>query len=667
MEIREFALKVLFSSSLEEKLQPGELLTDESPGTPLGTPGEPGRPVDLRLRADGVRADFPGDARLVDEEQRGILLHFFANHELLATELMALVLLKFPDAPPEFRRGIVRTLQEEQQHTSWYLRRMKECGVNFGDFALNRFFWDSIAPMETPLDYVTRLSLTFEQANLDYARHYAKLMQNAGDEKTARILGRIYRDEIGHVGYGLAWFRRWKEAGQSDWEAYHKRLPFPLSPARGRGNVAFNAEGRRKAGLEEDFIREMELFSRSKGRTPNIFWFTADAEVAMARGLEGRGYSPRASAGELREDLEILPAFLAHRDDVLLLQRLPSAEHRRKLLRCGLELPECEALNDHGMVAAESLQHSRKLNALRPWAWCPQSAALLRSLDADSVNRHWTESIRSLFAKDWQVENLDLDAVVCRTRQEVAYAARSLFDQGYEEGIAKLPFGAAGQKNRKFSTADPRNLNTILSAQGAVVIEPFLPRVFDFSVQYDATPTGLRRLGFIRLENDRRGQFQACVCGSKFSAPPEVLRFLMNSHALELYERSLPEKIHPLLRAANYCGPVGIDAFVYRAPDGGLRLRAIVEMNPRFTMGRLAWELMRRVAHGRTIRFELLRSANPKERIRELEAAAPPRCNPEGKLISGCVVLNEPSAVLAVLTVGAPTSQAAGTGAPNLL
>ncbi len=44
--------------------------------------------------------------------------------------------------------------------------------VRFGDFTLNRFFWDSIAPMETPLDYVTRLSLTFEQANLDYAHHY---------------------------------------------------------------------------------------------------------------------------------------------------------------------------------------------------------------------------------------------------------------------------------------------------------------------------------------------------------------------------------------------------------------------------------------------------------------------------------------------------------------
>jgi len=660
METHEFAMKVLFSSSLEEKLQPGGQLTDDKPGPALGTPGEPGRPVDLRLRTDGVRVDFPGDTKLINEEQRGILLHFFANHELLATELMALVLLKFPDAPPEFRRGIVRTLREEQQHTTWYIRRMAQCGVTFGDFPVNRFFWDSIAPMETPLDYVTRLSLTFEQANLDYARHYSTVMKQVGDEKTARILSRIYRDEIAHVGYGLKWFRRWKAAGPSDWEAFNKQLSFPLSPARGRGNVAFNAEGRRQAGLEEDFIREMELFSRSKGRTPNVFWFTPDAELAMARGLDGRGFYPRREVAQLQRDLEILPAFLAHRDDVLLLNRLPSADHRRKLLRLGFELPECEALGADGTISADSLQRSRKLNELRPWAWCPQSAALLRPLDWEFVNKRWNAGTRLLFAKDWQVENLFIESAVCRTGEEVAQAIRVLRDQGHDEGIAKLPFGAAGQKNRKFLTSAPENLQGILASQGAVVIEPFLERVFDFSVQYEATSSGLKRLAFIQLENDQRGQFKACVTGPKICAPQEVMRFLMKRNALEIYEKELPAKIHPLLQAVGYSGPVGIDAFVYRTPGGQLKLRPIVEMNPRFTMGRLTWELMRRVAHGRTVRFELTRSRNPAEAIHDLEVANQSQLNKDGKLISGCVVLNEPDSVLAVLTVGQAPAGVAG-------
>lgn len=651
MEIQEFARRVLFSTSLEEKLAGGGLLTDEAPGKALGAPGEPGRPGDLRLRTDGVRADFPGESKLVDEEQRGLLLHFFANHELLATELMALVLLKFPEAPPEFRRGIVRTLEEEQEHTKWYLRRMRECGVGFGDFPLNRFFWDAIAPMETPLDYVTRLSLTFEQANLDYARHYAGILREAGDEKTARILAQIYRDEIGHVGYGLKWFRRWKAEGESDWEAYRGRLPFPLSPARGRGNVPFNAEGRRKAGLGEDFIREMEIFSRSKGRTPNVLWFTPDAEAAMACGPEGKGFSPRREVRGLQRDLEILPAFLCHRDDVVLMRRPPSGGHREKLLQLGLELPECEVLGEDDRLAAGSLLRTRKINDLRPWAWCPQSAALLRPLAPETVAARWTAAVRQLFAKDWQTETLGLEGVVCRTPGEVTNAARALRDQGFAEGVAKAPFGAAGQKNRKFPTAAPLSLDRILTTQGAVVIEPWLPRVFDFSIHYDMTTSGLRRVAFVELENDRRGQFQDCVAGTKFRAAPEVMRFLMDGR-LDHYDTALPQKLEPLLRAAEYLGPVGLDAFVYRLPDGSLHLRPLVEMNPRFTMGRLTWELSRRVAHGRRVRFELLRTENPAEKIRELETTNPAVVNAAGKMISGCVVLNEPAVVLAVLSVG---------------
>ena len=657
METRDFALKVLFSNSLEEKLAPAVDLTDESPGGSLGTPGEPGRPVDLRLRRDGVRAEFPGTTKLINEEHRGILLHFFANHELLATELMALVLLKFPEAPSEFRRDIVHTLQEEQQHTQWYLHRMQECGVSFGDFPLSRFFWDSIAPMETPLDYVTRLSLTFEQANLDYARHYAGLMREAGDQKTARILSRIYRDEIGHVGYGLKWFQRWKAAGDSDWNAYKKQLPFPLSPARGRGNVPFNAEGRRKAGLGEAFIHEMEVFSQSKGRTPNLLWFTPDAEAAMAFGLDGNGFAPRADVRALQRDLEILPAFLCHRDDVVLMHRPPSREHRRKLLDVGLEVPECEALTPDGCLSADSLQRQRKLNELRPWAWCPQSAALMMPLNPPEVADRWNAAIRQLYAKDWQVENLGIESTVCRNQKELVQAAATLAAMGHAEGVAKAPFGAAGQKNQKFSTADPVTLQPwatrMMAHQGAVVVEPWLDRVLDFSVQYDSAPSALHRVGFVQLQNDRRGQFQACVAGSKFcrGLSPEITRFLMNG-ALSLYEKEIPEKLIPLLSGAKYVGPVGIDAFVHRMADGTLALRPVVEMNPRFTMGRLTWELMRRVAAGRTVRFELIRSAQPHEKIQELESTNPPVFDPNSKLLSGCVVLNEPESVLAVLTVG---------------
>ncbi len=59
---------------------------------------------------------------------------------------MALVLLKFPNAPKEYRRGVYEAMREEQMHTLMYLRRMKDCGIHFGELPVNDYFWKLISP-----------------------------------------------------------------------------------------------------------------------------------------------------------------------------------------------------------------------------------------------------------------------------------------------------------------------------------------------------------------------------------------------------------------------------------------------------------------------------------------------------------------------------------------
>src|SRR5262245_34699840 len=221
MELRDFAEQILFATTLDEKLRCPETISDARPGSPLLAPEAPGRPPELRFKpARSGKADFPGTQHLDREQERGRLLHFFANHELLATELMALVLLKFPEAPSSFRRGVFQTLKDEQVHTRLYLQRMAACGIQFGELPVSGYFWRCISGMEHPIDYVAGLSLTFEQANLDFCRHFAQAFKRAGDGATAGLLGRVYRDEIGHVAYGLKWFRRWKNPEASDWQAF---------------------------------------------------------------------------------------------------------------------------------------------------------------------------------------------------------------------------------------------------------------------------------------------------------------------------------------------------------------------------------------------------------------------------------------------------------------
>ena len=111
MNVTEFAEQIVFGTTLEEKLAaPGDLDFSEvkEMSTVVQSISAPGRPPGLAMQSiAGKNLKPPRDENLGNDLERGQLLHFLANHELLATELMALVLLKFPNAPYAFRRGVL--------------------------------------------------------------------------------------------------------------------------------------------------------------------------------------------------------------------------------------------------------------------------------------------------------------------------------------------------------------------------------------------------------------------------------------------------------------------------------------------------------------------------------------------------------------------------------
>ncbi len=613
--LQEFAERVLFSPSLEEKLAAPPAGLRDDPSVPaLVTPPEPGREAGLRL-VTGDRADFPREHELKDERARGRLLHFLANHELLATELMALAILKFPDAPEAFRRGLLHTLHEEQLHTRWYLARMREYGVTFGEQPVNGFFWSAVAGMETPLDYVSRLPLTFEQANLDYSLYYSEIFGREGDERTRKLLQTIHDDEIGHVAYGLNWFRKWKDPAETDWQALEKKLVFPLSPVRAKGREPLDFDGRRKAGLTDEYIRSLELFSRSRGRTPYVYFFNPSAEHHAA------GLPVDGPAQALEEDLELAMLALAREEDVLLVRRAPRPEHLRRLRGAGIPLPEIESLVG-GAVAAGSLLRERKISGLRPWAWGPESAEVFSPLAAETG---WAEACRGLYSKEWGAEVLrqlddPLAGVAARSVDEAAAAVAGWREKGHARVLVKAAFGLAGRGQLRVDEWTPAvaaQAGRLIEAHGCVVVEPLLERVFDFSVQTEVErgPDGVRvrMKGPVQLVTDGRGQFVACEASPRFSSlfTPEVARFFQGTGRTPWWKALYEERVFPLIEArlagTPFRGPLGIDAFVWRQADGALALRSVVEINPRATMGRVTLEALRWVAlGGKSVRFQIM-------------------------------------------------------------
>ncbi len=681
MNVTEFAEQIIFGKTLEDKLLvPGKLTHDAGFRDRQNRPNverliSPARPTGLEMRHDkGGNVQPPSDNSLENERARGQLLHFLANHELLATELMALVLLKFPDAPRGFRQGVLVTLQEEQAHTRMYLRRMKECGVEFGQYPLSGQFWRVIEPMKSPMDFVSQLSLTFEQANLDYSLHFANVFQRIGDQDTADVLQKIYEDEIGHVSHGLQWFRQWKDPQQSDWEAYQAALEFPMSPQRARGpRGAFNRTGRLEAGLSESFIDSIEVFRQSRGRAPVVRWFDPAAEAELAGELTDGCRKPATLLDQLAKDLELAMVPVARQDDVMLVRREPSRTFRMNMIKLGIELPEFVLIDQRQKLA------DRKLHQFSPWAWTPKNLAIADPL-VDST-RHspppWSPNVAAVYRKSWATARLlewqcqeaqHTGPVTPDWFTDPAWGGTAVHDLsdlpdqlkriaglGFQNAIFKQDLGASGRGQRRLNCLQPLTtqdqgwLHALPTNDGMPigVIEPELNRVVDLSFLWRLAPDHetANFLGWTRPLISAGRRYAGTRLGTALSGcAPSLRRFLLADRCRRIMAtvQWLQPRITAELLSRNFVGHFGIDALVCHTADGELKLKPVVEVNPRMTMGHVALNLKKRVEPGAEAEFRIFRKAEW-DQIADKIGGTPMETIPDGRWKSGVFCLGEPN------------------------
>ncbi len=257
MELREFAERILLSESLDEKLaRAAKSWTDKRPGE-AWRPEQPARPAELRFAARRTAPTMPKPGAFKEVKKRAIAHHIMANHELQALEVMAWVLVAFPEAPAEFRRGMIDVMLDEQRHTRLHIERAAALGLRFGELPVNSYIWQKAQQFENVLDYLAGLPLVFEGANLDHTLEFATLFEQAGDDRSAAIMRAIHHDEIHHVAFGLEWLRKLKSPDQSDWEAFQSHLKWPLRAEKARGEV-FQKEARQAAGMSDEFIERLD-------------------------------------------------------------------------------------------------------------------------------------------------------------------------------------------------------------------------------------------------------------------------------------------------------------------------------------------------------------------------------------------------------------------------
>lgn len=607
MEVSAFAERVLVGRTLADKLLAPAELTDDAPRWSGALPDAPGRAGGLSLSqgaGGGTPLQVPDDPR-----ERGVLLHAFANHELLATELLALALLRFDDAPAAFRRGLVQTLREEQRHLALYLERMRALGVELGERPLSGFFWRAMSNLETPAAFVAHLSLTFEQANLDFASHYARAFAQLGDDETAAVLRTVLDDEIGHVAFGVRWFERWRDPDVPLFDAHRDALEPPLQVVRAKA-AAFETTPRRAAGLSPAYIERLRVCAGSRGRPARVFWFNGAAEQEVEQGLR---YTPTKSTLATVTDMETLPLVFATSSDVVLVRRRPQVAFLDQLAEAGFALPRFEVaeLERSPWPAPRQLG---PIELLQPWGCSPRAHAFSTTANVRAAlgGAQWSGGMAAIYDKRTAVRlaaslpgdpcwsDLERGARIVGAWDGVARARRDFEALGHGVRI-KPVFGASGRGQIILRSDDDRPaVEMLLRKSGAVVVEPEFDVVAEFSLRFQVDDQRLHLVDIGRCISTARGQFAHALIGpADWGLPTEARRWLRGDGKdparLERMASAVAEHVAPKVIEAGVRGPIGVDALLVRV-DGGLRLRPLVDLNPRRTMGHVASSLRDRVA-----------------------------------------------------------------------
>ena len=216
-------------------------------------PARPGRPELL------PPSRMPKRGRGGSERGRIAMLHALAHIEFSAIDLAFDLAGRFGAGfPSAFVDDWFGVGADEAIHFALLDRRLRTLGSAYGALPAHEGLWEAAAATaDDPLARLAVVPMVLEARGLDVTPAVVARFEAAGDERSAAILGRIYRDEIRHVAAGSRWFR---------WGCESRRIE-PVSAWKGlvgsrfRGAIKppFNDSARDEAGLSRDYYMALAV------------------------------------------------------------------------------------------------------------------------------------------------------------------------------------------------------------------------------------------------------------------------------------------------------------------------------------------------------------------------------------------------------------------------
>lgn len=217
-------------------------------------PDRPARPAAPELCPP---SRMPRRGKGGSERGRIALLHALAHIEFVAIDLAFDMVGRFGGGfPRDFVDAWIGVGADEAMHFALLDRRLRSLGSHYGAMPAHDGLWD--AADATAHDALARLAvvpMVLEARGLDVTPTMIERLAVAGDAASARILRRIFSDEIRHVRAGTIWFefacRRDGFVPDSHWRALVARY------FRGMLKPPFNDSARESAGLTLNYYASL--------------------------------------------------------------------------------------------------------------------------------------------------------------------------------------------------------------------------------------------------------------------------------------------------------------------------------------------------------------------------------------------------------------------------
>ena len=248
------AAKVMAARRAAREWRTGRLAHDFHETMP-DMPARPDQPVLLHPR------DMPRRGTGASMPRRIALVHALAHIEFVAIDLAFDMIGRFgAQFPREFADDWMRVGAEEAMHFVLLDRRLREMDSFYGALPAHDGLWD--AAKQTAYDASARLAIVpmvLEARGLDITLQTVERFRQQGDHLTAKVLNRIYHDEINHVSFGTKWFEYACERINLPPHGHWRQLV--KTHFKGGLKAPFNDSARHAAGLTREYYYGIELLT----------------------------------------------------------------------------------------------------------------------------------------------------------------------------------------------------------------------------------------------------------------------------------------------------------------------------------------------------------------------------------------------------------------------